>query len=48
MVRMSVLADALKTLTNAEHKGKRQGTLSPFRFFSSPFFLEAKILLSLF
>ena len=29
MVRMSVLADALKTLTNAEHKGKRQVLLRP-------------------
>ena len=36
MVRMSVLADALKTLTNAEHKGKRQGIFS-FNFIF-PFF----------
>uniref|UniRef100_A0A7S0ZEL2 30S ribosomal protein S8, chloroplastic n=1 Tax=Timspurckia oligopyrenoides TaxID=708627 RepID=A0A7S0ZEL2_9RHOD len=29
MVRMSVLADALKTLSNAEKKGKRQVILRP-------------------
>eukprot|EP00187_Rhodella_violacea_P008266 CAMPEP_0174910070 /NCGR_PEP_ID=MMETSP0167-20121228/71326_1 /TAXON_ID=38298 /ORGANISM="Rhodella maculata, Strain CCMP736" /LENGTH=130 /DNA_ID=CAMNT_0016154223 /DNA_START=16 /DNA_END=408 /DNA_ORIENTATION=+ len=29
MVRMSVLADALKTLSNAERKGKRQVLLRP-------------------
>lgn len=28
MVRVSVLADALRTITNAEHKGKRQGFIS--------------------